>query len=587
MSDTGATSDAGEGVPISSTTDSQPPSTSKIRSVLSQLDTPIYRLPVELLSMIFHSVADTCRYHMDWTHVLHVCKRWYDIGCNTSSLWQHICISSRTGVDCLSLALSRSRGVLLDVHIGDDWEKRLVPDATIMRLVPEADRLRSLTVNLLDDHTIDILRRLLLDVGLFANMEELAALGSAEGHLGSVDCFYEFEDQSRFPQLRKLCLYATCIPLESPIISQLRVLDLSEIGLEDEWLLGDFLKVLGTCHQLEKLRFDFMMGIAYPVSPQDKGWPDRIITLPRLRSLYIFWQSGWDSSGVVHGSTFPSDVYLLLSHIHFPPAANIELELEVDLMEEVRIDYHRLLPRDSTCLPILENATSVVLSTAQHESRAPSTLECCGGPGQGSFSLSYDKDLFMPDDQPERVWPYRPDAQLLDFCLLFRHAPLTSFTIELAEVPLHDLCAAFRTFPALTTLEVVCNAPGAEFATLAALCGGVVEVSALRTADILLWIANLAYQEHAMVERQTDHVLPFRGEWLPGSAHGPRSETAGVGVGGIWTRHDQHRGDAEASRFEQRSGQPRQVPRYFPCYLMSRVVRGACVSSSSSARRTR
>ncbi|KAI0764919.1 hypothetical protein C8Q74DRAFT_1284725 [Fomes fomentarius] len=309
----------------------------------------IKSLPPEVLSTIFKYIGrgeEGCSTQddsnqtfpsTDWLVLNMVCKRWRDIVCNDPTFWRSINVGRSP--KWLLLCLTRSRSIPIDVRL---CEPSTLSSVAVL-LHRHANRVRTLLVTrtatraLRDLSSLFSLRLPALQVLSIDAEDSRYAHMRLDDHLRI--------DKTKMPSLHTLTLKYIKLSWYSPVLSQLRVLELIAAGptpLSPDWLtLNEFLAALEACHSLEEL----IMFDSLPICLCGQDAPtDRVIALPKLRTAQLV---------VLRSYGRYTDLYHLFSHVRFPASAQI---CAVDLSSQ-HGQLSRYVPNDTSCLPILSIAT--------------------------------------------------------------------------------------------------------------------------------------------------------------------------------------------------------------------------------------
>jgi hypothetical protein len=191
---------------------------------------PVYRVPVEVLSMIFQHGTKGDPYSFP-TLVSHVCSWWRDAAIRTPRLWKSVKFTDQKSFERACTWLNRSRGCPLEIDIGPlDWDPpQLFPDiiSLILNHVGRWERLAifppvcDYIYYFFDQWLTNASPALLLrDLEIVID-EELVS----EGHIPMSPML--------FPQLSTLALYGCPTDRVSMTFMQLQRLELNPFGLFD------------------------------------------------------------------------------------------------------------------------------------------------------------------------------------------------------------------------------------------------------------------------------------------------------------------------------------------------------------------
>ncbi|KDQ18909.1 hypothetical protein BOTBODRAFT_478565 [Botryobasidium botryosum FD-172 SS1] len=256
---------------------------------------PIYRLPDEILSVIFKfAQKDGSPVPIQTSEGLaRVSKRWRQAALQTPRLWSTINTLHRPLLDTL---LTRARGAPLEIYFyrpSANLNPGVTLDATylyeqqfqecIASLVSRASQWRTLVlVNLgptvvwpFINHPAPQLESLTLEIEKDSEYEQLDNLAIARNSF-----------RGELPRLRELRLRRWHLPLDSPIYAHLEILSLDQINLGP---MGPLFRVLRACPYLSELELKYIT-FSSPPAEAETASP---IHLPRLCKLYIDWLQPW------------------------------------------------------------------------------------------------------------------------------------------------------------------------------------------------------------------------------------------------------------------------------------------------------
>ena len=413
--------------------DESQPSDMQVWDVLSNDGTVFNTLPPELLVRIFFSVyilirEDEIPWDSNWTIPCQlVCRRWRDVICSTPQLWQEICVCSSPR--WLDFCLTRCAGAPAKVLVS----RPLWADETYATLCRHASSIRECHIHSL---TAD------LEVGF----PSLLATPMPALELLSVDGVAYYIDEPAnvpiihdlWPRLTSLDLRNCTPPLDAAVYASLRNLKL--VSCEWACSYGEFLGVMGRCHDLEFLGMDDATlnslidpEVEEPMTGQ--VLPDLPVVLPRLRCIKL--------SGPSKG------LFQFLTDIHAPQATRIEL---INCLDE---EYDPLLARILTPnthlkFPFLSSSHTISLSCWD---AAPFKLSVHGGPPGGNALLSV---FFGTPHQKLRPENENLGPNLVAVMNLFPTASVGTLEVEgyLEQVAVETWQRVFQTFSNMRTLRL-------------------------------------------------------------------------------------------------------------------------------------
>ncbi|KAF9649339.1 hypothetical protein BDM02DRAFT_3186366 [Thelephora ganbajun] len=119
---------------------------------------PIFRLPDHLILRIFEHLqglahetpSKTHQKWWEWLKVMSVCRAWWRISLEGSSLWENVHILYKMPVSFLGLILDRTEGTQLALHFRscDYLHSRIRRDGYLRAIEPIADRIKGFTIHI-------------------------------------------------------------------------------------------------------------------------------------------------------------------------------------------------------------------------------------------------------------------------------------------------------------------------------------------------------------------------------------------------------------------------------------------------------
>ncbi|KAF8550062.1 hypothetical protein OG21DRAFT_1469249 [Imleria badia] len=319
------------------------PSISQLREALSSLDTqmasllsqrqqlesyleqavrsqsPIYRLPEELLSSIF--VTGVCQSgdqdSLLVSSLMLVCRYWRDVVVNSPELWATICISPHDSLQKARRRLARSKSVPLDITVN---------------FTPRSDNATGLMENII--RAMDLLRPALWRARSF----RLSVPNRPQAHAALLRC----KEDAPLLETLSICIFhsmqedhysSPCLPLfnghtprlrscsftsfnfgwDKRIVSGLRVLQLGGYWNGFSPSVDKLLEMLRACPQLEELALRNMSD-ADPegsVHSEPEFMSNKVVKLPRLIKASFYYAGNMR-------------VRMLLSQISFPALESLD-----------------------------------------------------------------------------------------------------------------------------------------------------------------------------------------------------------------------------------------------------------------------
>ncbi|KAG9315781.1 hypothetical protein JVU11DRAFT_3430 [Chiua virens] len=285
---------------------------------------PIYRLPEELLSSIF--IIGVCQSGdqdpLLVSSLMLVCRYWRDVVIDTSELWATICISPNDSLEKARRKLARSKSVPLDITVNfPPRAETRAEDATgvtenIVRamdlLAPALWRARSFCLNVPNRPQAHaaLMKCKEEDATLLESLSICIFHSMQEDHCSS-PCLPLFK--GRTPRLRSCLFTSFNFDWDKRITSGLRVLQLGGYWNGFSPSVDKLLELLRGCPHLEELALRNMSD-ADPdasVHSEPESISNKVVRLPRLVKASFYY------SGNLR-------VRMLLSQISFPALESLE-----------------------------------------------------------------------------------------------------------------------------------------------------------------------------------------------------------------------------------------------------------------------
>ncbi|KDQ14158.1 hypothetical protein BOTBODRAFT_352292 [Botryobasidium botryosum FD-172 SS1] len=274
--------------------------------------TPIYRLPTEILSLIFEAVDSEWRtgHHLQPFTLGSVSKRWRDVALKTPKIWAELAYGRFRTRAHVNFYLDRSR--MAPLHVAG----MISDDELGQALLPHAHRVKSLEL-----HYVRHSMPLFQSPAPLLEKLDLSNVHRTEHRVCSKLIF-----AGSTPRLRYLKLEEICIPLASPIYTGLIHLDLVYIDFGSP--VDGLLRALGACPQLEFLR---LCGLQF--SSDEPNSRPLLIDLPMLSSIHLTGV-GYRMENLEDGGSI---LRTILASIDVPPAALLHIIQEAE--EDIDIDW--------------------------------------------------------------------------------------------------------------------------------------------------------------------------------------------------------------------------------------------------------
>ena len=280
---------------------------------------PIYRLPEEILSSIF--VIGVCQFgdqdSLLVPSLMLVCRYWRDVVFNSPELWSTICISPHDPLEKARRKLARSKSVPLDITV--NFTPRSESATGVMEniiramdlLRPSLWRARSFRLSVPNrPQAHAALMRCKEDAPLLETLSICIYHSMQEDHYSS-PCLPLFN--RRTPRLRSCSFTSFNFGWDMEIVSRLRVLQLGGYWNGFSPSVDKLLEMLRSCPQLEELALRNMSD-ADPegfMHSEPELVSSKVVKLPRLIKASFYY------SGNLR-------VRMLLSQISFPALESLE-----------------------------------------------------------------------------------------------------------------------------------------------------------------------------------------------------------------------------------------------------------------------
>jgi hypothetical protein len=317
---------------------------------------PISRLPTEILTIIFSLLASLGVLESSLpiapSPVSHVCHRWRDISLNLPYLWNHINFTTLTSAGAAEM-LARSKTVPLHLEAWTTLWSIAELEAFEMQIGAHIYHTRHLSVTATGEHLVRTFGQL---VSSAPSLEQfsIANLGLSRETLPLVIPDTLFHGIA--PKLIHLCLNNCGIRWESPLLKNLRDLELISFPSRALTTLNTWLDALNQMPQLERL--SLQDGIpTYSTFLLPSAEPERAIFLSSLTELDI--------------SASARDCRVVLSHLILPALTRLCVNAQIDYPTDR--DLQHLIPY------IVQNAHG------PHDTKALQSLFIGGNKRQTEF----------------------------------------------------------------------------------------------------------------------------------------------------------------------------------------------------------
>lgn len=280
---------------------------------------PIYRLPEELLSSIF--VIGVCQSgdqdSLLVSSLMLVCRYWRDVVIHTPELWATICISPHESLEKARRKLTRSKSVPLDITVNfaprtdtaSGAMENIVRAMDLLR--PALWRARSFRLSVPNrPQAHAALMRCKEDAPLLETLSICIFHSMQEDHYPS-PCLPLFN--GRTPRLRSCSFTSFNFNWDRKIVSGLRVLQLGGYWNGFSPSVDELLEMLCCCPHLEELALRNMSDADPEASAHSEPEfvSNRVVKLPRLVKASFYYAGNMR-------------VRTLLSQISFPALESLE-----------------------------------------------------------------------------------------------------------------------------------------------------------------------------------------------------------------------------------------------------------------------
>ena len=306
---------------------------------------PVYSLPVELLSRVFQSgmhdrlypgfpLLSTPAFEVQ---VSHVCRHWRDIALHTQSLWTTLHFRLKSHMERAHAYLSRSNRLLIDILVDTCAEDEYEEGYNLFRpefkhvfdiLIPQVDRWRSLALKVRDRGCKHGARNALSTCGPARNLEYLQLWhiedwDSAEKLFTQIGLPPVIIFDKSLPSLKHLSLIGVNVPwLQSPFLEDLTSIDFALHSEDVRIPYNVWANMLATSPRLERLSLHYSGPKACP-----DAWPETIVPLPNLKELSL---TDMD----------PPYMCEILRRLHMPNVTHLRLELPA---QELDVNFDSFL----------------------------------------------------------------------------------------------------------------------------------------------------------------------------------------------------------------------------------------------------
>ncbi|KIK91637.1 hypothetical protein PAXRUDRAFT_13684 [Paxillus rubicundulus Ve08.2h10] len=279
---------------------------------------PVYRLPEELLSSIF--VVGVCELGDEdpllVSSLMLVCRFWRDVAINTPELWANICVSPHDSLDKARRRLARSKSVPLDITV--NFSPRVENATGVMENIVRAMDLVRPALWRARSFRLSVPNRPQAHAALLRCKEDAPHLETLsicifhsmqEGHYSSP---YLPLFNGHTPRLRSCSFTSFNFGWDRRLLSGLRVLQLGGYWNGFSPSVDKLLDVLRGCPSLEELALRNMSDVDPDASiPLEQHCTTTVVKLPRLT------KASFSYAGNMR-------IRMLLSQISFPALESLD-----------------------------------------------------------------------------------------------------------------------------------------------------------------------------------------------------------------------------------------------------------------------
>ncbi|KAI1783464.1 hypothetical protein LXA43DRAFT_1067616 [Ganoderma leucocontextum] len=358
------------------------------------------RLPVEILTMIFHTWKDSCgpRRHglrAEWVRATWICKRWREVALETPALWSSILVSRKLADSpVLKIHLDRVRGVALDLLVSSCCMSRGQVENTFKfsLILARKKLIKRLTIVFNGQHSA-IIKTFVMKVA-----SEVISL-SLDPNASLVNWRWKFT-QDNFPRLSRLVLHGI-IPIPGTPLLNLTELYLDHVvedspkKAEKPWTFVH--RFLTACPNLETLHsvYSFEYPLEY-LNPHNDYRDLPVVELPKLRYL--------SADGIA------LDTSTALGTLRLPALSTFDITARSGI-DPGDCDFFIIPQNVSEALPPVRRSRCLSLMAGGRTSN----LSLQGGPGD-TFEAESDWSVTLPDLEPTDV-----DSDFLQYLCCLRY----------------------------------------------------------------------------------------------------------------------------------------------------------------------
>lgn len=367
-----------------------------------------------------------------------VCRRWFAVGSAAAKLWRRLKVCSSTSL--LRTGLARSRAAPLAVGI---MPTTLQPLEKITPLLtPHTQRLRTLQLMSIPMGCLPAFKSF-MDNSMPALRVLEATIEGSERHeaIETTLCL----SPSRFPQLRELRLSGIQAFEDPTILTQLREVNACNcLGKNDELTTAVLVEAVAKMQHATNIWLYHMYTCDIDSAPVPSSAASDRATLDRVEKLTL--------------CSRPRLLKTILSAIIIPPTAKVFIDCLYVRGMLYGYDPNLLaaLPDDRSCLPVLAQVVSVVLTSTEKEISLKGFTTLDAGNGATCSDPQAELSVRSPEDLSDFAV-----AGLGDLPHIFHGAPLQSLSIETTPTIVleTDWRAIFATYPTLRKFHITAVRP--------------------------------------------------------------------------------------------------------------------------------
>lgn len=278
-----------------------------------RLQSPVQRLPCEILSSIFVIGVNETEDPLMVSTLMLVCRYWADVAVNTPVLWANIAVSTHDSLEKARRKLERSKSCPLDITV--NFGPRQEQSGGVTESIVHAMDLVSPALWRTRSFRLSVPNRPQAHAALMRCREDAPLL-----EFFSIRIFHSMQEDNysqpplplfngHTPRLRSCSFTSFNFGWDRQLVSKLRVLKLGGYWSGCAPSASTLLRILGECPGLEELALRNISEDDHDACQDDAG---PVIQLPRLVKASFYY------AGTMR-------VRALLEHLSFPALETLEL----------------------------------------------------------------------------------------------------------------------------------------------------------------------------------------------------------------------------------------------------------------------